>query len=113
MTQDTSNFHFHQPRRPSILIGELRIFEPRNGQVLITVEHGTNTGEAAIYAPMDVGLPSDGVLTVNAPGETWAVAELPLSRLERAASKSQVAVDSDWPQQLRPGLLRAGLHRLG
>ncbi len=72
----------------------------------------TNTGEAAIYAPMDVGLPADGVLTVAAPGETWAVAELPLSRLERAAAKSQVAVDSDWPQQLRPGLLRAGLRRL-
>lgn len=47
MTQDTSNFHFHQPRRPSILIGELRIFEPRNGQVLIAVESGTNAGEAA------------------------------------------------------------------
>jgi predicted amidohydrolase len=69
----------------------------------------TNTGEAAIYAPMDVGLPADGVLAVNAPSETWAVAELPLSRLQRAASKSQVAVDSDWPQQLRPGLLRAQL----
>lgn len=27
----------------------------------------THTGEAAICAPMDVGLPSDGVLVVNAP----------------------------------------------
>jgi predicted amidohydrolase len=73
----------------------------------------TNTGEAAIYAPMDVGLPADGVLAVNAPGATWAVAELPLSRLERAAAKSQVAVDTDWPQQLRPGLLCASLSRIG
>lgn len=48
MSQDT-NAIFVQPRRPSILIGELRIFEPRNGQVLITVEHGTNTGEAASF----------------------------------------------------------------
>lgn len=48
MSQDTSAI-FVQPRRPSILIGELRIFEPRNGQVLITVEHGTNTGEAATF----------------------------------------------------------------
>lgn len=38
---------FTQPRRPSILIGELRIFEPRNGKVLISVEHGTNAGEAS------------------------------------------------------------------
>lgn len=72
----------------------------------------TNTGEAAIYAPMDVGLPADGVLVVNAPGETWAVAELPLSRLERAAAKSQVAIDTDWPQQQRPALLRASLSRI-
>jgi predicted amidohydrolase len=72
----------------------------------------TNTGEAAIYAPMDVGLPADGVLAVNAPGTTWAVAELPLSRLERAASKSQVAVDSDWPQQLRAPLQGASVSRL-
>jgi predicted amidohydrolase len=73
----------------------------------------TNTGEAAIYAPMDVGLPADGVLAVNAPGETWAVAELPLSRLQRAASKSQVAVDADWPQQHRAPLLRACVERVG
>lgn len=73
----------------------------------------TNTGEAAIYAPMDVGLPADGVLAVNAPGEVWAVAELPLSRLQRAANRSQVAVDADWPQQLRPGLLRAHLEPSG
>lgn len=72
----------------------------------------TNTGEAAIYAPMDVGLPADGVLAVNAPGKTWAVAELPLSRLERVASRSQVAVDADWPEQSRPGLLRAHLSKI-
>lgn len=47
MNKDDSSFY--QPRRPSILIGELRIFEPRNGQVLITVERGINTGEAASF----------------------------------------------------------------
>lgn len=46
MSQDTSAI-FVQPRRPSILIGELRIFEPRNGQVLISVESGPYAGEAA------------------------------------------------------------------
>lgn len=44
MPQDSS---FSHPRHPSILVGDLRIFEPRNGKVLITVEHGRNAGEAA------------------------------------------------------------------
>lgn len=35
------------PRYPSILIGPLRVFEPRNGRVLVTVESGLNAGEAA------------------------------------------------------------------
>lgn len=69
----------------------------------------TNIG-GAIRAPMDVGPPADGVPVVNAPGGTRADAELPLSRLQRAASKSQVAVDSDWTQQLRPALLRVNVH---
>lgn len=72
----------------------------------------TNTGEAAVYAPMDVGLPADGVLAVNVPGETWAVVDLPLARLERAASKSQVAIDADWPGQARPGLSAARVRRI-
>lgn len=72
----------------------------------------TNTGEAAVYAPMDVGLPADGVLAASVPGETWAVVDLPIARLERAASKSQVAIDADWPEQARPGLLAAQVRRI-
>lgn len=72
----------------------------------------TNTGEAAVYAPMDVGLPADGVLAVNAPGQTWAVVDLPFARLERAASKSQVAIDADWPGQGRPRLAAARVRRI-
>ena len=43
-----SNFHT-APRRPSILLGDLRIFEPRNGKVLICVEHGLSAGEGGEF----------------------------------------------------------------
>ncbi|HOZ25292.1 MAG TPA: carbon-nitrogen hydrolase family protein, partial [Thermomonas sp.] len=36
----------------------------------------TNTGEAALIAPMDVGLPSDGMLVQTRGSEAWAIAEL-------------------------------------
>lgn len=38
---------YHPPHRPSILVGPLRVFEPRNGSVLVAVERGINAGEAA------------------------------------------------------------------
>ncbi len=66
-----------------------------------------NTGEAAIFAPMDVGFPADGVLAQTAEGECWALAELDFAAFEASRAQAQVANDRDWPGQQQPGLARA------
>ncbi|GHE35688.1 carbon-nitrogen hydrolase family protein [Vulcaniibacterium thermophilum] len=68
-----------------------------------------NTGEAAIYAPMDVGLPADGVVARTTGAERWAVARLDFAALEASRERAQVANDRDWPAQARPGLVHARL----
>ena len=40
-----------------------------------------NTGEASIYAPMDVGLPADGLLAQTNGEQVWAVADLDFAAL--------------------------------
>lgn len=67
----------------------------------------TNTGEAAIYAPMDVGLPADGIVTQSRGEAIWTFAELDLGALEASRAQAQVSVDRDWPGQLRPAIARA------
>ncbi|GAB3743223.1 carbon-nitrogen hydrolase family protein [Lysobacter olei] len=67
----------------------------------------TNTGEAAVYAPMDVGLPPDGVLARTEGAQRWAVGEVDFARLFATRDQAQVAVDRDWPGQLRPDVARA------
>lgn len=70
-----------------------------------------NTGEAAVYAPMDVGFPDDGVLAATrAPG--WAYAEIDPAQLEATRESAQVANDRDWRGQLVPGLAAARLQAL-
>lgn len=71
-----------------------------------------NTGEAAMIAPMDVGLPADGLLAETRQGEAWAIADLDFDALD-AGRRSQVANDRDWPAQHAPSLLRARLDRAG
>ena len=66
-----------------------------------------NTGEAAIYAPMDQGMPADGLVAVTRGDEAWAIADLDLAALEASRAQAQVANDRDWPGQLRPSLRRA------
>lgn len=66
-----------------------------------------NTGEAAIYAPMDRGLPADGVVAQTAGDALWAIADLDLGTLERSRAEAQVANDRDWPGQSQPALVRA------
>lgn len=68
-----------------------------------------NTGEAALYAPMDVGLPADGILAATRDDQVWAVADLDFEALEASRAHAQVANDRDWPAQLAPGLARARL----
>lgn len=66
-----------------------------------------NTGEATVYAPMDRGLPDDGVLARTRGTEAWAVADLDFDALDASRAQAQVANDRDWPGQLRPALRRA------
>lgn len=67
----------------------------------------TNTGEAAIYAPMDVDLPADGIVTQSRGETIWTFAELDLGALEASRAQAQVSVDRDWPGQLCPAIARA------
>ena len=71
-----------------------------------------NTGEAALLAPMDVGLPADGVLAQTRGDAAWAIAELDVAALEASAARAQVANDRDWPGQAMPALQRARLERV-
>lgn len=59
-----------------------------------------NTGEAIIYAPMDRGLPADGLLATTRGDDNWAVAELDFAALLASQDNAQVANDQDWPGQL-------------
>jgi len=66
-----------------------------------------NTGEAAIYAPMDRGLPADGILARTTGEQVWATAGLDFAALEASRGRAQVGVDRDWPGQLAPALAQA------
>ena len=66
-----------------------------------------NTGRAALYAPSDRGLPDDGVVAVAEAGQTWLIVEVDLDLLDATVGNAQVAVQVDWSQQMRPGVLRA------
>jgi predicted amidohydrolase len=71
-----------------------------------------NTGEAAIFAPMDRGLPADGVVAQTTGDAVWAIADIEFEALERSRAEAQVANDRDWMGQLKPALTRAKLHAL-
>lgn len=71
----------------------------------------TNTGEAAIYSPMDVGLPADGVVVETRGDQVWAVADLDFGVLEASRASAQVANDRDWNGQLAPAIARAILSK--
>ncbi len=66
-----------------------------------------NTGEAALYAPMDVGFAADGIVAQTRGDQLWAVAELDLAALEASRDGAQVANDRDWRGQQQPALVRA------
>ena len=68
-----------------------------------------NSGEAALIAPMDVGLPADGILAQTRGDEAWAVAELDFAALDASRAQAQVANDRDWAAQYFPSVLRARL----
>ncbi|WP_058196156.1 carbon-nitrogen hydrolase family protein [Xanthomonas translucens] len=68
-----------------------------------------NTGEAAIYAPMDVGFPADGIVAQTQGEQVWALAELDFAAFEASRARAQVANDRDWRGQLAPAIVRAEL----
>ena len=70
-----------------------------------------NTGEAALIAPMDVGLPADGILAQTRGDQAWAIAELDFAALDASRARAQVANDRDWAAQYFPTVLRARLER--
>lgn len=72
-----------------------------------------NTGEAALYAPMDVDLPADGVVAASAGRDGWTIARLDFAGLEASRARAQVANDRDWPGQRLPALQAARVSRLG
>ena len=71
-----------------------------------------NTGEAAVFAPMDRGFPADGVVAQTAGDQAGAIADLDLDALDRSRADAQVANDRDWMGQLKPALARAKLQAL-
>ncbi|MCA0394522.1 MAG: carbon-nitrogen hydrolase family protein [Proteobacteria bacterium] len=71
-----------------------------------------NTGEAALFAPMDVGFPADGVLACTRGDEDWAIAGLDPAALEASRDAAQVANDRDWRGQSAPLLATARVERL-
>jgi len=71
-----------------------------------------NAGEATVYAPMDAGFPSDGILAQTQGDQVWAFADLDFEALEASRAQAQVANDRDWPGQLMPGLTTAKVELL-
>ena len=71
-----------------------------------------NTGEAAVFAPMDRGFPADGVVAQTAGDQAWAIADLDLDALDRSRADAQVANDRDWMGQLQPARARDKLQAL-
>jgi len=61
-----------------------------------------NVGAAAVYTPVDVGFPDDGVLArgvINEPG--WVFADLDLDAIARVRAEGDVFNHRDWPLHLR------------
>lgn len=77
------------------------------GEALWSPALDTNTGEAAVYAPMDAGLPADGVLATTRGHQRWAFADLDFAALEASRERAQVANDRDWAGQWKPAIARA------
>lgn len=83
------------------------------GEALWSPALDTNTGEATVYAPMDVGLPADGVLAQTRGAQRWAFADLDFAALEASRERAQVANDRDWAGQWAPALGRARMQAWG
>ncbi len=72
-----------------------------------------NTGEATVYAPMDVGLPADGIMSASGEKTGWTYAQIDVETLADTRVNAQVANDRDWSGQLMPALRNAKVEILG
>ncbi len=71
-----------------------------------------NTGNAAVYAPSDRGLPANGVLALAPAGQTWTIVDVDLDLLEATAGDAQVTVPDDWHAQTRAAVVRACVEKI-
>ncbi|WP_058835126.1 carbon-nitrogen hydrolase family protein [Luteimonas abyssi] len=71
-----------------------------------------NTGDATVYAPMDVGLPDDGIVATSAGRDGWTLVDVDVDALDASRARAQVANDRDWARQRAPDLLTARVERL-
>jgi predicted amidohydrolase len=71
----------------------------------------TNTGNAAIFTPVDRGFPSEGIAAQASTDADWAYADIDLDALDQARGEGQVANDADWSAQQRPAIVRATVER--
>lgn len=82
------------------------------GEAPWSVALDVNTGEAALFAPMDRGLPDDGVIAQTSGHQAWAIGDLDFAALEQSRAQAQVANDRDWPAQHAPAIARARVELL-
>jgi predicted amidohydrolase len=71
-----------------------------------------NTGRAGVYAPIDRGFPSDGVVVRAEAGADWIFADLDVAALDAFRRDAQIANASDWLAQERPMVARARVETL-
>ena len=69
----------------------------------------SHTAEAALIAPMDVGLPQDGMIVETRGDRHWAIADLDFAALEASRAHAQATNDRDWASQYFPTIQRARL----
>ena len=105
--------------KPSVMTAPERVAEVSTGWLQAPEKArwspalDVNTGEAAIYAPMDAGFPTDGIVAATRGDEDWAIADIDLPALEDARAAAQVANDRDWRGQLQPAIAVARVESLG
>ncbi|WP_084624008.1 carbon-nitrogen hydrolase family protein [Oceanospirillum beijerinckii] len=78
------------------------IQSPLVGDALWSPAIDENRGAAGVFAPVDYGFPSDGIieqLPLNQAG--WCYAQLDLTELARVRQQGQVFNYRDWPGQMR------------
>lgn len=76
------------------------VMSPVVGTVDWSAAMDVHIGAAGVYAPPDVGFPSDGILALGSLNQVqWVVAELDLAKLGHVRAHGQVLNHRDWERQ--------------